>query len=131
MEPRAKHFKKRDAVLNCLRSTTTHPSAEWVHAQLKPEYPDISLGTVYRNLSMFKQQGIITSIGTVRGVERFDANTEPHVHFICTTCDAVLDLPEMEIPAELSEAASRYSGGHAQTCQLCFNGTCRECETKM
>ena len=130
MEPRTKHFKKRDAVLNCLRSTTSHPSAEWVHAQLKPEFPDISLGTVYRNLSMFKQQGIIASIGTVRGVERFDANTQPHVHFICSSCDAVIDLPQMVIPAELAETASRCSGGHAETCQLSFTGTCRECGQK-
>lgn len=48
MEPRSKHFKKREAILNCLRSTTSHPTAEWVHAQLKAEYPDISLGTVYQ-----------------------------------------------------------------------------------
>ena len=129
MEVSTKHFKKRDAILNCLRATSTHPSAEWVHAQLKPEYPDISLGTVYRNLSMFKQQGIITSIGTVRGVERFDANTEPHVHFICTGCDRVLDLPEMEIPATLSEQASQCSGGLAQACQLSFSGLCRECQS--
>ena len=131
MEPRTKHFKKRDAVLNCLRSTTSHPSAEWVHAQLKPEFPDISLGTVYRNLAMFKQQGVICSIGTVRGVERFDANTEPHVHFICSECDSVIDLPEMEIPASLSETASRCSGGCAQSCQLSFTGLCRECQNQI
>ena len=131
MEPRAKHFKKRDAVLNCLRSTTTHPSAEWVYGQLKGEYPDISLGTVYRNLAMFKAQGVITSIGTVRGVERFDANTNPHVHFICNECDSVMDLPEMQIPAALSEEASHYSGGCAQTCQLSFTGICRECQNKI
>ena len=130
MEPRTKHFKKREAVLECLRSTDTHPSAEWVHAQLRTEYPDISLGTVYRNLAMFKQQGLITSVGTVNGIERFDANTEPHVHFICNSCHRVDDLPEMEIPAALSESADRCSGGHAEICHLSFTGTCRECLTK-
>ena len=79
MEPRSKHFKKREAILNCLRSTNTHPTAEWVYAQLKTEYPDISLGTVYRNLALFKEQGLVISVGTVGGVERFDADTEPHV----------------------------------------------------
>ena len=53
METASKHFRKRDAILNCLRQTDVHPSAEWVHAQLKPEYPDLSLGTVYRNLALF------------------------------------------------------------------------------
>ena len=47
--PERKHSKKRDAIYECLRNTTTHPSAEWVYAQLKPTIPDLSLGTVYRN----------------------------------------------------------------------------------
>ena len=127
MEPRTKHFKKREAILECLRSTDTHPTAEWVHAQLKSQYPDISLGTVYRNLAMFKEQGLIMSVGTVNGVERFDANTDPHVHFICNTCHRVDDLPDLEIPESLSAAADRCSGGHAEFCHLSFTGTCREC----
>jgi len=127
MEPRTKHFKKREAILQCLRSTDTHPSAEWVHAQLRSQYPDISLGTVYRNLAIFKEQGLIMSVGTVNGVERFDANTAPHVHFICNTCHRVDDLPDMEIPEALSKAAERCSGGRAEFCHLSFTGTCREC----
>ena len=130
MEPRTKHFKKREAILNCLRSTHTHPTAEWVHAQLRSEFPDISLGTVYRNLAMFKEQGLISSLGTVNGVERFDANTEPHVHFICNGCHRVDDLPDMEIPQALSDTASRCSGGKAEFCHLSFTGTCRECLAK-
>ena len=130
MEPRTKHFKKREAILECLRSTDSHPTAEWVHAQLREAYPDISLGTVYRNLAMFKDQGLIVSLGTVNGVERFDANTEPHLHFICNGGHRADELPEMEIPAALCGAADRYSGGHAEICHLSFTGTCRECLTK-
>ena len=127
MERTAKHFRKRDAILSCLRSTTEHPSAEWIHARLKPDYPDISLGTVYRNLSFFKEQGTITSLGTVKGVERFDGNTAPHVHYICTGCGRVLDLPGMEIPLELNQAAARDSGGRVMSCQLTFTGLCAQC----
>ena len=127
MEPRTKHFKKREAILECLRSTGSHPTAEWVHAQLRETYPDISLGTVYRNLALFKEQGLIVSLGTVGGVERFDANTQPHVHFICNGCHRVDDLPEMEIPESLCSAADRCSGGHAEVCHMSFTGTCREC----
>ena len=54
-----KHSRKRDAILACLRSTTCHPTAEWVYQQLKPAIPDLSLGTVYRNLSMFKDEGLV------------------------------------------------------------------------
>ena len=49
-----KHSRKRDAILECLRCTTSHPTAEWIYTQLKPTIPDLSLATVYRNLAMFK-----------------------------------------------------------------------------
>ena len=49
-----KKSRKRDAILACVCSTDTHPTAEWVYTQLKPDIPDLSLGTVYRNLAMFR-----------------------------------------------------------------------------
>ena len=130
MERTSKHFRKRDAILNCLRSTTVHPGAEWIFQQVRTEIPDISLATVYRNLALFKEQGKIISVGTVKGVERFDGNTTPHVHFICTECDSVLDLPEMDMPDELNATASRLSGGHVTGCQLCFTGVCGNCTAR-
>ena len=72
MTPR-KNSKKRGAILECIRSTKTHPSAEWIYTQLKPRIPDLSLGTVYRNLNLFKQEGQLISVGVVNGLERFDA----------------------------------------------------------
>ncbi|MBQ7857468.1 MAG: transcriptional repressor, partial [Oscillospiraceae bacterium] len=101
-----KHFKKRDAILACVKGTDVHPSADWVYDRMRQEYPDISLGTVYRNLTLFKKQGMIQSLGTVGGVERFDGNTDPHVHFICTGCDSVIDLPQMEVPQSLCSRAA-------------------------
>lgn len=128
MERTAKHFRKRDAILTCVRHTTVHPSADWVYARLKPEYPDLSLGTVYRNLSLFKEQGLIASLGTVQGVERFDGNTDPHVHFICARCGAVLDLEGMAVPQELRSRAARIAGGRVNSCHLSFSGTCGQCK---
>ena len=128
MERTAKHFRKRDAFLSCLRLTTEHPSADWVYAKLKPEIPDLALGTVYRNLTLFKDQGLITSLGTVGGVERFDGNTTPHVHFICTSCHRALDLAQIQVPEELNTAASRASGGQGESCQLTFRGRCASCK---
>ena len=127
MERTSKHFRKRDAILNCVRSTDAHPSADWVFEHVKMEVPDISLATVYRNLSLFKEQGLITSLGTVKGVERFDGNTEPHVHFICTQCGNVQDLPEISVPEELNSAVAQSSGGRVDNCQLSFTGICGEC----
>ena len=129
MERTTKHFRKRDAILNCVRSTEAHPSAEWVFEHVKEQVPDISLATVYRNLALFKEQGLIVSLGTVNGVERFDGNTEPHVHFICTQCGGVQDLPEISVPEELNSAVARSSGGRVDNCQLSFSGICGDCAT--
>ena len=130
MEVSTKRFRKRDAILNYLRSTTEHPSAEMVFTSLKPEIPDLSMGTVYRNLNLFKTQGLVTSVATVKGVERFDGNIGPHVHFICQDCDAVIDLDEMQVPSSLQTTAANCCGGRADSCQLSFTGLCRECINK-
>ena len=126
----AKQFRKRNAILACLQGTTSHPSAEMVYEMLQKEHPDISLATVYRNLALFKSQGLVCSVATVRGVERFDAMTHPHVHFICSSCDAVIDLPQMEIPESLSAEAEASSGCRVQNCRLTFTGLCGKCASK-
>ena len=122
-----KHFRKRDAILSCVKATDVHPSADWVYAQIRREYPDISLATVYRNLALFKQQGLIASLGTVSGVERFDGNTEPHVHFICRSCDGVIDLPQLAVPKSLTADAAAQTGGQIDLCHLSFTGLCYRC----
>jgi len=127
MDQQGKHFRKRDAILTCLRGTTSHPSADWIYDRLRAEHSDISLATVYRNLSMFKKQGVIASLGTVNGVERFDGNTDPHVHFVCTGCGAISDLMDIQVPQSLCVQASNLSGGRVCGCQLSFSGMCREC----
>ena len=130
MEAAVKQFRKRNAILACLQGTTSHPSAEMVYEMLQKEHPDISLATVYRNLARFKSQGLVCSVATVRGVERFDAMTHPHVHFICSSCDAVIDLPQMEIPESLSAEAEASSGCRVQNCRLTFTGLCGKCASK-
>ena len=130
MEPNTKHFRKRDAILTCLMNTDTHPSAEMVHQMLQHSHPDISQATVYRNLALFKKQGRITSVATVSGVERFDANTEPHVHFICNGCDAVMDMHQIAVPTQLGADAEKSTGCHVESCQLTFTGLCSSCQPK-
>lgn len=127
METSPKQFRKRSAILACLRSTKIHPSAEWVYQQLKPEIPDLSLGTVYRNLNLFKEQGLIRSLGVVDGVERFDANLSPHTHFICKKCGVILDMPEPKQLEQLCSEACAQAGGQVTGCKLCFSGLCRNC----
>ena len=130
MEAAKKQFRKRNAILSFLRQTKDHPSAEMVYIHLKPEIPDQSLGTVYRNLSMFKAKGEIISLGTVNGVERFDGNVEPHVHFICGDCAAVTDLPQIQVPEELNRQVETATDGSVDTCHLTFTGQCKDCKLK-
>ena len=127
METKAKQFRKRSAILECLRGTHTHPSAEMLHQMLQPEHPDISLATVYRNLALFKNQGIIQSLGTVDGIERFDANTESHVHFICSKCHSISDLHEIQVPEQLRSTVESTTGGQVAECLLSFTGLCQSC----
>ena len=127
MEQSTKQFRKRSAILACLRETNTHPSAEMLHQMLQPEHPDISLATVYRNLALFKNQGIIQSLGTVGGIERFDGNTDPHVHFICNRCHSITDLHQIAVPEQLRSTVEAATHGRAEECQLSFIGICQSC----
>ena len=128
MEATSKNFKKRNAILSYLQHSDAHPSAETIYTDLKAEIPDLSLGTVYRNLKLFQQQGMVSSIATVHGVERFDANTDPHVHFICSGCDAVIDMPQISVPTSLGCDAEKCTGCHVESCQLTFTGLCSDCQ---
>lgn len=125
-----KHSKKRDAILNCVRGTDTHPTADWVFSQLKPEIPDLSLGTVYRNLAMFKEEGTIISLGTVAGLERFDRRVDPHCHLVCGCCSRVVDVEGMTLPRELCTQAEQEVGGTVTSWDLKFLGLCDRCSKK-
>lgn len=77
MERSIRYSKKREAILAAIQGTSCHPSAEWIYQQLKPSHPDLSLGTVYRNLIFFQERGDIRSVGVIQGQERFDAVDTP------------------------------------------------------
>ena len=121
------YSKKREAILAKIRSTTSHPGAEWVHRELKDEIPDLSLGTVYRNIGLFKEEGHIRSVGTVDGQERFDGNTLPHGHFICTACSAVLDFFGFEEHPEVA-ACLDQTGCQVNRIELTAYGLCTACK---
>lgn len=124
-----KYSRQREAVLNYLRSTTSHPTAENVYLTIRNEFPKISLGTVYRNLNLLADHGEILRISCGDGVEHFDAAIEPHNHFICRECGKILDLKIKSMDVIDREAEKGCSGkieGH----ELYFYGTCNQCLSK-
>ena len=127
MDYRRKNSKKRDAVLTALRGVTSHPTAEDIYMSLKPDYPELSLGTVYRNLSVLVEDRLAVSVATVDGQLRYDGRIEPHAHFICRRCGRVedLELPDTVTPmySAIGESLGCAPEGHS----LNISGLCAAC----
>ena len=123
MDIQRRNSKKRDAIRAELCRASDHPSAEELFRRLRPKIPDLSLGTVYRNLSLFLQEGSAICVGTVDGQDRFDGRTDPHAHFICEKCARVIDLP-MLLPEDL---LCQPLPGVARDYSLSFYGVCNHC----
>ena len=128
MAARENFSRKREAIFNVLCGTTVHPTAEWVYEALKPDYPDLSLGTVYRNLKKFCESGKVRSVGVIHGQEHFDGDTTKHSHFICTGCGRVLDIFEPVIPEKTVAEIEQLHKFRIQTDDILFNGICPECQ---
>lgn len=123
--------KKRDAVLEVLCSTNTHPSAEWIYNKLKNDYPNFSLGTVYRNLALFKEQGLAIAVANVNGQERYDGVTSAHAHFVCNKCGAIFDVDCLSDNRSFDERIARLYNCEVERHNLCFYGTCANCRNEL
>ena len=119
-----KTSKKRNAILDVLCSTKTHPTASWVHDTVKKVNPAISIATVYRNLRQLKDDGTIISVGQVLGEERFDGVNSAHSHFICENCGKVVDVNFDE------NIFNNFNsdGNLINFKKTCFYGLCKDCK---
>lgn len=127
MELKRNNSKKRQAILDALIRTTEHPSAEMLYNQLKPQIPELSLGTVYRNLSVLVEDGLIISVGKVDGQERYDARVMPHTHFICRSCRRVIDLDLPDMISHMYSEIEQNTGCRANSFSLSISGQCSAC----
>lgn len=132
MQTKRNFSAKREAIYQVLASTKTHPTVEWVYEQLKTTIPDLSLGTVYRNLTVFKEMGLAKSVGVVNGQERFDADMSQHPHFVCTKCFSVIDVPMGRNFADCNiyDYVSKECGVRVESHNIIFYGVCNECIKK-
>ena len=125
-----KRSRQREAIQKCLAGRYDHPTAEMVYMSIKDEFPSISLGTVYRNLSLLSDLGEIQKIPVGGGPDRFDGNPVPHYHFSCRKCKCVLDL-DMSQQEQLDELAGKKFPGIIEEHSILFTGICPNCmETK-
>ncbi len=130
MEQTRKYSKKREAILDVIKSTDSHPTAEWIYNKVKPLYPDLSLGTVYRNLNLFEQNGDVRCITTFNGKDRYDADLDSHSHFICTECNSILDISSPLSVQELLSQIKENNNLSPSSYSLTIYGSCKDCEKK-
>lgn len=124
-----KYSRQRESIKNSLMSRHDHPTADTLYMSIREEFPNISLGTVYRNLSLLVELGEIRKLSCGEGADRFDADTTPHYHFVCSNCGEVIDL-HMDTLEAMNDAAREYCQGRIESHITYFYGTCENCLKK-
>lgn len=130
MEKKLRHSHQRDMIYNYLLASKAHPSAEMIYEELKRIEPTLSLGTVYRNLKLLEELGMVKRVTSLNNVERYDAITTDHVHFICNCCGAVIDLPDFDENI-IKKSFKTQINGDIQWVNILLGGTCCNCKNKI
>ncbi len=121
-----KYSRQRQLIKDFLMTRKDHPTADVVYMNVRQKYPNISLGTVYRNLSLLSELGEIRRLRLGDGIDHYDADTSDHYHVICTQCGGVSDVKADGIGDILGNANIEYDGeiqGHVTY----FYGICEKC----
>ena len=124
-----KYSRQRESIKENLMNRYDHPTAETVYLDVKKDYPNISLGTVYRNLSLLSEIGEIQKISSSNGPDRFDGNPKPHFHFFCRKCGQVTDIP-CKYPIDFQSQLHDFGGMVAEE-SIQFFGICETCLKKL
>ena len=127
---RYKRSVRRERILSLLRSTKDHPTADWVYSRLKKEFSHLSLGTVYRNLNILNEQGLVRKLTFGSTFDRYDANLVSHSHLVCEKCGRVIDF-EMPCSPDLDTRVEQQSGFHVTVKRIEFFGICPQCLEKI
>ena len=121
-----KHSSQRDSILEFLKTRKDHPTADVVYMNVRKSFPNISLGTVYRNLTLLSDIGQIAKIRVGDGVDHFVFFIFKQHHFVCKECGAVIDLTLPPL-SSVDEAASAHFDGQIEGHTIYFYGKCRTC----
>lgn len=118
--------RQREAIMCYLKAHTNHPTAETIYNELRKDFPHISLGTVYRNLTLLVELGVIQKLSYGGASDRFDGNAMKHSHFVCNVCGNIFDIKLENIDFINTMAAKDFDGqidGH----NIFFYGKCKLC----
>ena len=118
--------RQRGRILEILHGTKTHPTADTIYLIMKDEYPDLSLGNVYRNLNILVETGKIRRLDFGSTFNRFDGNCEMHPHFVCEKCNSVSDL-EVRDNFNPADFIKNMNGKSVKEYSLEFFGICENC----
>ncbi len=112
---------QRDAILEVLASTKRHPDAIWVYEKVKQQIPNISLGTIYRNLSELSKNGMILELHAKDNVKNYDFTVSNHAHFVCSSCGSITDVSSTD------NTVSTIDGNHIDYMSVMYYGVCKDC----
>ena len=129
MQTVRKNSKKRQALLDAISKSHEHPTAEMLYTALKPMIPELSLGTVYRNLGVLVEEGQIISVGHINGQERYDAITHPHPHFVCKDCGSVIDIELPDTVSPMYSLIDKQFDCQPEAYNLTLSGRCSKCRS--
>lgn len=126
-EKKLKSSRQRDLILHIIRSTHCHPTADWIFEKARKSIHNISLGTVYRNLNLLRDEGKIQELHISKGISRYDGDLRDHYHVRCTVCGKIEDVPHVS-PRISSDAIEELTGYRIHNCCLEFRGVCSHCD---
>ncbi len=121
-----KFSRQRELILQTLQNNPVHPTADYIYAKVREQMPNISLGTIYRNLKQLADNGTIKSIDGLDGVTHFDHNTTIHYHFICNQCKKIYDIDRSILP-EITLRISEKTGFSVESHEITLRGVCNNC----
>ena len=121
-----KYSRQRNLVLNTVLWSNEHPTAEVIYEVCRKEIPNISLGTVYRNLNQLVEFGMIKKINMPDESDRFDKTLEKHNHMYCEKCKQLFDIPLANLE-KINQVIEKEMGFQILSHDVVFKGICKNC----
>ena len=120
--------RQRKAIMEVLRDVRSHPSADWIYDEVRKKLPHISKGTIYRNLNVLEDEGLIIELNVDGMAGRYEARQGNHYHFICEKCGRIFDL-DVPVESGLNTEFAKKTGFQITHHQLEFRGLCKDCQS--